>query len=219
MWSKEIKKKLETNFKIPKSKLYVFPISKLHGLSKKKRGWFIKFKKLINLFNKNKIYYHLDHSSLLGFKRKKDIYSFNDIDLGVDYEQLKKIKKILKNSKKFKKIECGIIDINKKFLGKKFNYQLTIDDLIDLQIKKKVNNYYYWVVGSNILRSKLNLLEKHKLVIYKNIKIKIPSKFENYLSDLYGKNWIKPQQNWTHDNYCNIYSKIKFKNFKVKLIS
>ena len=154
---------------------------------------------------------------MLGFKRKRDIYNFNDIDLAINYKQLKKIKNILKNSK-FKKIEYGIIDIDKKFLGKKFNFQLTIDDIIDLQVKKRINNYYYWVIGSNILRSKTNLLDVYKTVTYKKIKINIPLKFKKYLSNLYGKNWIKPQKNWTYDDYCNIYSKIKFKNFRSKLL-
>ena len=217
MWSEDIRKKLESSFKISKSKLHVFPISKIHKLSKKKRGWLIKSKKLIRLFNNNKISYYLDHSSLLGFKRKRDIYNFNDIDLAINYKQLKKIKNILKNSK-FKKIEYGIIDIDKKFLGKKFNFQLTIDDIIDLQVKKRINNYYYWVIGSNILRSKTNLLDVYKTVTYKKIKINIPLKFKKYLSNLYGKNWIKPQKNWTYDDYCNIYSKIKFKNFRSKLL-
>ena len=87
-----------------------------------------------------------------------------------------------------------------------------------MQVKKRINNYYYWVIGSNILRSKTNLLDVYKTVTYKKIKINIPLKFKKYLSNLYGKNWIKPQKNWTYDDYCNIYSKIKFKNFRSKLL-
>ena len=42
----------------------------------------------------------------------------------------------------------------KKNFGKKFIYQITIDNIIDLQVKKLVKNYYYWIIGSNILRIK-----------------------------------------------------------------
>ena len=65
---------------------------------------------------------------------------------------MKKILKILKSSKKFNKIELGIIDIDKENFGKKFVFQITIDNALDLQVKKLIKNYYYWIIGSNILR-------------------------------------------------------------------
>ena len=69
---------------------------------------------------KNNINYHLEQSSLLGFKRNNDIYNFGDIDLAVEFSQLDKIKKLLKNNKKFKKVELGMLDIDQKEFGKNY---------------------------------------------------------------------------------------------------
>ncbi len=216
MWSSDIYKKLILN-KIPKTKIYVFPISSVHRNKKRKKKWFSTFKELINIFNKNKICYHLDHSSLLGLVRDKDIYS-SDIDIAIKYSQLKLIKKLLVKSRKFKKIEYGLIDVNKMGFGKQFTYQLTVDKFIDLQVKKKIKQNYFWLIGSNILKCNQKYFINTKNVKFKNILINVPVSFKNYLANLYGKLWKKPQSNWTYDNYNNIHSKIRFANYKRKRI-
>ena len=215
MWAEDIYKSLIKN-KIKKSKLYIFPISRINH--KKKKNWIIKVKNLLAIFDKNNINYHLEQSSLLGFKRNNDIYNFGDVDLAVEFNQLNKIKKLLKNNKKFKKIELGILDIEQKGFGKKYVFQLTIDDIIDLLINKKIGNHHYWISGPCILKSHISYFNNLKSVVNNKIPIKVPVKSDEYLVNLYGKDWIKPPTKWTYDNYENIHSKIKFKNFKVKKI-
>ena len=72
----------------------------------------------------------------------------------------------LKSSKKFSKIELGIIDVDKEKFGKKFIYQITIDNALDLQVKKLIKNYYYWIIGSNILRISKKYVHKKQIIIY-----------------------------------------------------
>ena len=217
MWSSEIYNFLIKK-KISKKKIFIYPISKIHEHNIKNKNLFKKFSHLINLFSVNKINYYLDHSSLLSIVRDKDLLKSYDIDLAIDFNDLKKILKILKSSKKFSKIELGIIDVDKEKFGKKFIYQITIDNALDLQVKKLIKNYYYWIIGSNILRISKKYVYKKQIIIYKKTKIKIPFHFKKYLKSLYGENWTKPSLNWTYDDYTNIYSKIKFTNFKVKKI-
>ena len=215
MWSTEIYKSLLKK-NVNKKKIYIYPISKINKNMKKKKNWSKIFKDLINLFNSNYINYYLDHSSLLGITRENDIYKYGDIDLGVNFAQLPKILHILKSSKKFNKIELGIIDIKNKKFGNNFIFQITINDIIDLQIKKLINKNYLWIIGSNILKIHQNNLVKKKIISFKNIKIKIPFYYKKYLKNLYGNNWKIPASNWTYDDYTNIYEKIKFKNFRIK---
>ena len=118
MWSSEIYNTLIKK-KISKKKILIYPISKIHKQSNKNRNLVKKFLNLINLFSINKINYHLDHSSLLSIIRDKDLLKSYDIDLAIDFNDLKKILKILKSSKKFNKIELGIIDIDKEKFWKK----------------------------------------------------------------------------------------------------
>ena len=215
MWSTEIYKSLLKK-NVNKKKIYIYPISKINKNMKKKKNWSKIFKDLINLFNSNYINYYLDHSSLLGITRENDIYKYGDIDLGVNFAQLPKILHILKSSKKFNKIELGIIDIKNKKFGNNFIFQITINDIIDLQIKKLINKNYLWIIGSNILKIHQNNLVKKKIISFKKIKIKIPFYYKKYLKNLYGNNWKIPASNWTYDDYTNIYEKIKFKNFRIK---
>ena len=218
MWSEEIYQFLLKKYKINKRKILIYPISEIHKKSRKIFGWYKKFKLLINLFKDNNIKFYLDHSALLGFIRRNDVYGFNDIDLAVDYKDLKKIKQILKFCKFFKKIECCKIDVDQSYIGKNFNYQITIDDFIDLQIKFKKGNFYYWIIGSNILKAKTSLFKNIKKNKFRDIEIPIPGDPKKYLSILYGKTWKKPQKNWTYDDYNNIYKKIKFSNFKINIL-
>lgn len=215
MWSIEIKKFLISK-SVSKKKILIFPISEIHKTQKKKHGWEKIFKNILKIFKENKINYYLDHSGLLGFIRQKDVYQFGDIDIAIKFEQLKKILNLLKMSKKFKKIELGKIDINKKLFGKNFIFQVTVDDIVDLQVKVLSNNFRYWIIGSNILRAQDNFTKNRTDVNFKNIEFKIPKNFKLYLKTLYGSNWSVPSKNWTYNDYANIYRRIKFKNFKIE---
>ena len=215
MWSIEIKKFLISN-RVIENKIIIFPISEIHKTQKKKNGWENIFQNIVKIFKKNKINYYLDHSGLLGFIRQKDVYQYGDIDIAIKFEQLNKILNLLKMSKKFKIIELGKIDINKRLFGKNFIFQVTVDDIVDLQVKVLNNNFRYWIIGSNILRVQDNFTKNRTEVNFKNIKFKIPKNFKLYLKTLYGSNWFVPSKNWTYNDYANIYSRIKFKNFKLE---
>jgi hypothetical protein len=213
MWSFEIKNQLIKKCKINKSKIFIFSVSLIHNKSKKKL-WLNKFKTLIKILNINNIPYYLDHSSLLGLIRDNDIYCLGDIDLSIDFKNLQKVTKILLKSKIFKKIEIGTIDTQNNLLGDNYNFQITIDDFIDLMAKKKLKDFYYWIVGSSILRIKVCDIKNKTIIRYKSICIKIPKNYNLYLSNLYGKDWKNKNDNWTYDDYKNIFKKIKFNNFK-----
>jgi hypothetical protein len=214
MWSFEIKNQLIKKCKINKSKIFIFSVSLIHNKSKKKKLWLNKFKTLIKILNINNIPYYLDHSSLLGLIRDNDIYCLGDIDLSIDFKNLQKVKKILLKSKIFKKIEIGTIDTQNNLIGDNFNFQITIDNFIDLIVKKKLKDFYYWIVGSNILRIKVCDIKNKTIIRFKRVCIKIPKNYNLYLSILYGKDWKNKNDNWTYDDYKNIFEKIKFKNFK-----
>lgn len=217
MWSSEINKYLIKK-RISKKKIFIYPISYIHKNSKKHMNSLKKFRDLINLFTSNKVNYYIDHSSLLGLVRDKDLLKLHDVDIAIDYNDLTRILKILRSSKKFNKIKLGTIDVDKDKFGKKFVFQVTIDNALDLQVKKLIKNYYYWIIGSNILRISKNYVIKKKIIEFKKIRIQIPFNYKKYLKSLYGNNWVKPSSNWTYDDYANIFSKIKFKNFKVKKV-
>jgi len=214
MWSSDIYNSLISK-KIPKNKIYIYPASLVNKNQKKKVNWHVILKELIKIFDYNKIHYHLDHSSLLGLIRDGNVYD-SDIDIAVNIDQLSLIKKILIKSKKINKIDYGIIDVEKKGFGKKFLYQLKLNNLIDLHIKKKIKKKYFWIVGSNILNCEEKFFSITKKIKFKNLNLKIPFFHKKYLINLYGKSWVKPQLNWTHNDYENIFCKIKFKNFKKK---
>ena len=215
MWSLEIKKTLVKK-KINNEKIVVFPISEIQKKIKKKKGWKKILKNILEIFKKNKINYYLDHSALLGCIRDKDIYKFGDIDIAVKFEQLNKILILLKASKKFSNIELGKMDIQQKIFGKNFIYQITIDGIIDLQIKKLNKSFRYWIIGSNILMINENFTKNLIDINFKNMTLKIPKNHKFYLRKLYGEKWFKPSDNWTYDDYANITGKIKFKNFRLE---
>ena len=216
MWSNDIFNELITR-KIPKKKIYKYPIARIHKNRNKKKNWEVLFNNLIILFEKNNIHYHLDHSSLLGKIRDNDVYA-SDIDIAVDYKQLFLIQKTLKNSSKFHKIEYGRIDIKDKKFGKQFLYQLTIDKLIDLQVKKQVGKKYYWIIGSKILYCEAKFFKKIKKINFKKIKLNIPYFYKKYLNNLYGATWKIPKTDWSYEDYNNIYSEVKYLNFKRNFI-
>ena len=214
MWSSDIYNFLISK-KIPKNKIYIYPVSFVHKNRIKKVNWHVTLKEIIKIFDYNKIHYHLDHSSLLGLIRDRDVY-VSDIDIAVNFDQLNLIKKILIKSKKINRIDYGIIDVEKKGFGKKFVYQLKVNNLIDLQVKKKIEKKYFWIIGSNILNCEEKFFTTTKKKKFKNLNLKIPFFYKKYLINLYGKSWVKPQVNWTYDNYENIFCKIKFKNYRKK---
>lgn len=213
MWSLEIKKFLVKK-KIKNKKIVVFPISEIQNKIKKKKGWKKNLKNIVEIFKKNKIHYYLDHSSLLGCIRDKDIYKFGDIDIAVKFEQLDKILKLLKSSKKFRNIELGKMDIRQKIFGKNFIYQITVDEIIDLQIKKLSKSFRYWLSGSNILKISENFTKNLIDINFKSMTLKIPKNHKFYLRKLYGEKWFKPAENWTYEDFANISGQIKFKNNK-----
>tara|TARA_Y100000768_G_C23987177_1_gene689648 strand:- start:1588 stop:2433 length:846 start_codon:yes stop_codon:yes gene_type:complete len=213
MWSLEIKKFLVKK-KIKNKKIVVFPISEIQNKIKKKKGWKKNLKNIVEIFKKNKIHYYLDHSSLLGFIRDKDIYKFGDIDIAVKFEQLDRILKLLKSSKKFSNIELGKMDIRQKIFGKNFIYQITVDGIIDLQIKKLSKSFRYWLSGSNILKISENFTKNLIDIDFKSMTLKIPKNHKVYLKKLYGEKWFKPAKNWTYEDFANISGQIKFKNNK-----
>ena len=213
MWSLEIKKFLVKK-RIKNKKIIVFPISEIQNKIKKKKGWKKNLKNIVEIFKKNKIHYYLDHSSLLGCIRDKDIYKFGDIDIAVKFEQLDKILKLLKSSKKFNNIVLGKMDIRQKIFGKNFIYQITVDEIIDLQIKKLSKSFRYWLSGSNILKISENFTKNLIDVNFQSMTLKIPKNHKSYLRKLYGEKWFKPAENWTYEDFANISGQIKFKNNK-----
>ncbi len=106
------------------------------------------------------------------------------------------------------------MDIRQKIFGKNFIYQITVDEIIDLQIKKLSKSFRYWLSGSNILKISENFTKNLIDINFKSMTLKIPKNHKFYLRKLYGEKWFKPAENWTYEDFANISGQIKFKNNK-----
>jgi len=160
----------------------------------------ISLKKIIFYLKKFKIKFWIDLGSLLLLFRKQDLAETSDVDIILNYADLKKLEKICKIiSKKnknylFKKrliYKSKLINKNNikqlsltKINNKNFNFEPAIFEF-NLLVKKK--NY-----GENLAKRKILNLKywsSQNFIEYKNLILPIPISAKKYLSKIYGDSW------------------------------
>ena len=168
------------------------------------------------VFEKHQIKYILEGGTLLGIIRENRLLPWdNDLDLTIREEDLEELLKSRWDLWKkgfrtrvryykedvgpFKKGEVKIIKIQtrKYLIFKGFT-------LLDVFIKKRVNDQYFWTVGGKkiVLKSApANFYEDLKDVEFNGHNYSIPKQVEDYLTYRYGE-WKKPQKdyNYTKDD-------------------
>jgi phosphorylcholine metabolism protein LicD len=172
----------------------------------------VMLKKVTRLLEKIKIPYILEAGTLLGVIRENRLLPWdNDLDITItrqfEKQLLKNIWKLRlygyqvrvkyykEDLKYFKRKELRIIKIRHlnilKFLKK--------DVVLDIFVKRKIGNEYYWTVGV-----KNPVLKAVPETFYDNLtQIKfsgklfsVPEDSEGYLENHYGKDWRIPVKEW-----------------------
>ncbi len=160
----------------------------------------------------HKVKYILEGGTLLGIIRENRLLPWdNDLDLTVPGSDLEKLLKARKELWKkgfrtriryfkedigpFKKGEVKIMKVQtrKFFFLKGFT-------LLDIFVKKKVDDNYFWTVGGKniVLKSApAEFYEDLQEVEFNGHSYSIPAKVEDYLSYRYGK-WQEAQKEWNY---------------------
>lgn len=158
-------------------------------------------KKLTSLFNKAKIPYILEGGTLLGVIRENRLLPWdNDLDLTITEENAEKLfaeESLFKRAgflirkryfeadhHPFKKGDLRIIKIKKREC---FFFKSKV--MVDLFVKRKVADKYYWTVSKNnpILKSApAHFYEELTDYQYKDFKVSIPEDYQGYLTFRYG---------------------------------
>lgn len=164
------------------------------------------------VFDKYEIKYILEGGTLLGIIRENRLLPWdNDLDLTIKSPDLDKLIKARWSLWKrgfrtriryykedvgpFKKGEVKIMKIQtrKFFLFKGFT-------LLDVFIKKRVDDKYFWTVGGKkiVLKSApANFYEELKKIDFNGYSYSIPEDVEEYLTYRYGK-WQEPKKDWNY---------------------
>ena len=177
-------------------------IFKNHELSINKKQIVIREKKILKIlkelfdeFNKNKINYFIDRSSLLAMIRGQSFAELSDVDISVSIENYNQFLGILKNiAKKFevkvkgKKIIFKKKKYNQYYITKKANILIEEPPMIDFILRsygaKKVKS-----IGIKLNDVKIGHLKEMKYFFYKNLKFLVPKNPNRYLQSIYGVNW------------------------------
>ena len=184
-------------------------------------------KKLIVIFDKNKINYVIDASSLLAMHRNQKLAEFTDVDIAInnDEDKIKKLLKVINKKNTFLKKKF-IFHKKKHFLFKKGSFMQCVltskcDTFdrepvnIEFYSENKINNEYCRFVPPNLVsRIPEVFRNKVKNKIYRSLKLKIPAYTGKYLEHMYGKNWKKKDQNWKNEDSKKrfiLFSKLKKK--------
>ena len=163
--------------------------------------------KIINFFEKNKISYYIEGSSLLAIARKQKLAEFTDVDIAVIncnldniYKKIKSYLKEFKVEKKMNKSKNYLFEKNKIFkidVKSKCNTYKREPVTIEFFLEKKIKKFYFRPIGNGIFSRVPAIFRKKKTNIkYKNLKLSIPSNYRDCLTYFYGKNWKIKNQNW-----------------------
>lgn len=169
-------------------------------------------KKVTRFLEKNKIPYILEAGTLLGVIRENRLLPWdNDLDITVtrqfEKQLLKNIWKLRlcgyqirvkyykEDLKYFKRKELRIIKIRHlnifKFLKKEV--------VLDIFVKRKIGNEYYWTVGvkDTVLKAVPETFYDNLTQIeFSNKLFSVPKDSEGYLENHYGKDWRIPVKEW-----------------------
>tara|TARA_B100000963_G_C22637763_1_gene678531 strand:- start:1689 stop:2516 length:828 start_codon:yes stop_codon:yes gene_type:complete len=203
-YHKSIIKKLNT-YKIPNNKIKLLP-KRDFDFSKKELSLREKSIKrilnlLLNILNKNQIWFSFEASSLLAIIRRVPLGKFSDVDILLNKFFSNLLIKNLSKNKNLKIKKKFLIYNNKRILYKihlsskiKKIYEEPVVIDIDLISRDKKGFYKYFLGKKIYLNNCFNELIAKK---YNQNKIYIPCRYQKYLKSLYGKNWLIPDDFFT----------------------
>ncbi len=167
-------------------------------------------KGVCSILDNLEIPYFVDNGTLLGIIRENRILPWdNDADISVDSKVAEKIyrnrwrfwlkgyrtfvRRYKFDTEHFKKGELRIIKIQTKkgpFIKE--------HDILDIFIKKKVDDIYLWTVGAKdivVQTSPAKYYENLKRITFDDYDYLVPESCENYLEYRYG-DWKTPVKEW-----------------------
>lgn len=162
-------------------------------------------KKLVNIFDENKINYFIDGSSLLAIGRKQNLSDFSDVDIAV-IEEKNELKKLMKIN-----LDCNkkiLFYKSKHFLFKQNSFKqmvltskcnsynrepAVIEFYKEFEFKK---NYFRFVPPSLVSKVPNKFRTEFEYIEYNSLRLRVPKNFKLYLEYLYGKSWRNPSGNW-----------------------
>lgn len=162
-------------------------------------------RKVCRILDKNKIPYVLEGGTLLGIVRENRLLPWdNDLDLTIteqDMDRILNLKRkfwwagykirLVKSKEEMPHFPKGSVRLIKIKI-KKYFFATGIG-LMDIFVKKKIDNKYYWIVGQNnhVLKSvPCYFYENSTRYNFEGYEYSIPADFENYLTYRYGE-WRK----------------------------
>jgi phosphorylcholine metabolism protein LicD len=171
-------------------------------------------KNITEILEKNEIPYILEAGTLLGVVRENRLLPWdNDIDITITRQHLERLLKVLwqirfkgymvrikrytRDLKYFNRGEVRIIKIKHISL---FNF-FKKDVVVDVFLKKKIKNEYYWTVGvkAPVLKSvPERFYDHHTQIEFEGKKFSVPEDFTGYLECHYGKDWRIPVKEWDY---------------------
>lgn len=169
-------------------------------------------KRITRVLENNQIPYILEAGTLLGVVRENRLLPWdNDVDITITRQYMKQLQRIIwkfwllgysvrvKHYKRdlrfFKKGEIRIIKI--KHISPKNFFRK--DVVVDLFLKKKIGEEYYWTVGvkAPVLKSvPERFYDKHTQIEFEGKLFSVPADYTGYLECHYGKDWRIPVKEW-----------------------
>ncbi|MBN1971922.1 MAG: LicD family protein [Candidatus Delongbacteria bacterium] len=167
-------------------------------------------KRFCEFLDKHEIPYVLEGGTLLGVMREKRLLPWdNDMDITVTEEYGQKLLSLRKeiwkigfrvreryHNKDLGPFKDGDLRLF-KISTRKFYFFKDLG-LLDIFVKKKENDKYFWVVGINnpVLKSvDARYYENFTTVDFQGSKLSIPKDYDDYLTCRYG-DWRTPVKEW-----------------------
>ena len=171
-------------------------------------------KKITRILEKNNIPYILEAGTLLGVVRENRLLPWdNDIDITITRQHLAQLLKTLwqirrkgyivrvkrydRDLKYFNQGEVRIIKIKHVSILNFFRK----DVIVDIFLKKKIENEYYWTVGvkAPVLKSvPERFYDYHTQIEFEGKQFSVPKDYIGYLECHYGKDWKIPVKEWDY---------------------
>lgn len=169
-------------------------------------------KRITRILEKSQIPYILEAGTLLGIVRENRLLPWdNDVDITITRQHIKRVKQSLwkfwllgyfvrvkhykRDLKYFKRGEIRIIKIKHVSPMNFFRK----DVVVDIFLKKKIGNEYYWTVGvkSPVLKSvPERFYDHHAQIEFEGKLFSVPEDYTGYLECHYGKEWKIPVKEW-----------------------
>jgi phosphorylcholine metabolism protein LicD len=177
----------------------------------------------VSILEKNGIKYWLDFGTLLGVIRDKELIAWDhDADICISGEDVEKFLTI-KNNFPFKyrismrydhtgRLPRTLRLIKIKYWHRKylrlFNFQ---EMYLDIFIKYRVGDYYYWISTHTPKRIKAEYHENLDTIYWDNRNYAIPSNVDQYLTDTFG-DWRTPVKKFDSSlDEFTIYEELQYK--------